>query len=404
MIYVRRGYYYPFLFYLSRSAFSHHITGFHVHREHSKMPYINAPYILEGTNAEWINADVPIPDGISIVTRDGYHRVGDGVSPYSALPVLYDPSLTNPDSYTNFLDNSAFEVWQRGTSITATKAVATHTADRWLFTGTGANTTIVQNTTARTAGTPSSGMRINGASGLTGAILTQRIEGYRAESLDGGMTSTIDFWLYNNTSSAFSPQLTLSCPISTRDVFSSVTSFISSQSLGTCPVGTWTRLSFTTIIPVACIRGLQVSISFGASLNGSSKYILLSEMHLTKSNVVVPYNKQHHTQLMVTCERYFRRVRNGITGYVPSNKRTTIIASLSHHEMRAAPSISQNGLFIFDTMTNTIIQQSSAGVTIRYSDPRESSVILLNFPSIENKSVLSIDPANSGELWLSAEL
>jgi hypothetical protein len=105
----------------------------------------------------------------------------------------------------NKVRNGTLDIWQRGISITVPTSGA-YTADGWIVVPTGASVSIAK-------GSPrlltAASLTITGATGVTDALIRQRIEGLIAAPLSS-QTVTVQAQVFNNTGTAITPTLVIS--------------------------------------------------------------------------------------------------------------------------------------------------------------------------------------------------
>lgn len=195
--------------------------------------------------------------------------------------------------------NGAFDVWQRGSSFTITAgAAAVVTADCWKVDCTGANMTV-----GRVA--PSFGARymlsLSAASGITGATVRQRLESNIATLLKGQYV-TVQFQIYNNGLSTFTPTITINRANAVDD-FSAVTAVVASASLQACAAG-YTKVSYSFVNSTNG-DGLEVILNFGTALNAASGAIYVGDADIRLGTEVQAVEYKQTALTLVECQRYY---------------------------------------------------------------------------------------------------
>ena len=187
----------------------------------------------------------------------------------------------NPtSSFVNKFRNASFDLWQRGTGMSCNGTInssngllGTYTADGWMFGSIGANCTI-NKVSGRLGNYPTrSAFQIVPASSVTGFCVYQRIESFIAVGM-AAQTVTFQAWIYNNSGSSFTPQLTTNYP-TTPDGFPTLTTDVV-VNLQPCPNGVWTLVSYTFNASSNAWNGYQVYIYFPVAYSASC-YVNISE-------------------------------------------------------------------------------------------------------------------------------
>ena len=175
----------------------------------------------------------------------------------------------------NKFRNPGFDIPQRGTSGSiATSGVGYYTIDGWMLQATGgvslAWSQVLNSSLWGNA------YRITCASGLSSTVLFQRIESYAAVEMfskyGAAIPVTIQFTIYNGTSSTITPQIATAYP-SARDNFATITTDLSATNLQSIPAGTIVTVAYTYIPSTFMWRGFEVILSFGSQLAGTSGYV-----------------------------------------------------------------------------------------------------------------------------------
>jgi len=200
----------------------------------------------------------------------------------------------------NAIINGAFDIWQRGTSITG--AIGTYSADRWVE---SSGASIVH--TRSTDVPPNQGFNYSMSMAGNNANATQRIESLQASAF-AGQTVTLSFW-YKSTASAFRLDFALAYANSV-DNFSSTTTIDSVQTIST-PSTDWAKVSYTfTSIPSNAANGLAVFILRGP---GASSTTLITGVQLELGSVATPFKRNANSIQgeLAACQRYYWRGQTG---------------------------------------------------------------------------------------------
>ena len=259
--------------------------------------YSTAPARLAvGNNGEQIVADSAATTGLR----------------YSATPSASNPVL-----------NSAFQVWQRGTSFSlAASSANIYTADRWiLLTQTNEATTISRQATGDTTNLPNIqyNLRFQRNSGQTGTLpmyLCQNFETINSIPF-AGKTVTMSFYArkgadYSPTSSLLGVNIS-SGTGTDQNIFNGITGqslpIDSSVTLTT----TWQRFTVTGTIPTTSTE-LQLYFTFTPTGTASTNdYFDITGVQLDVGSVALPFRTYAATIQgeLAAAQRYFYLVASG---------------------------------------------------------------------------------------------
>ena len=261
--------------------------------------------------------------------------------------------------FSNKFRNAAFDIWQRGTSGTITAGTPAYTADGWIVGSSGANVTWAQ---AAGKALSAYSLKITGATSVSATTIKQRIESFLCYTL-AGQTLTFQAQIYNNTGSAITPTLTVK-RANAADNWSATTTEVSAQNLQSCADGAWTRVSYSFSVSSSAGNGLEISIDFGASLNGGGKYVQITEADLRASYTVTSPELRPVAVEITLNKRYYRRL-GGVTNF-PVGAGTIFTGMVAHivhayeDEMRAPPTITNSGATIIGINVSGTTQVSTA--------------------------------------------
>ena len=233
--------------------------------------------------------------------------------------------------FKNRIINGAFQIWQRGTtisSIPATGTTVTYATDRWCFQPANTGWTAVAQAVQVSGG----GLRVNcttaAAYATTADVLSiqQRIEGLNCYDLAGqqitvsfkvktNKTGNYGVVLYDGTASAFgTPQ---SITVASSGVETTYTLTFSAPASITADNADRLRLIFTlgantgragSYYPTG---GSQVNL-----LDNTSNYFEIDEVQLEKGSTATAFEYRSYGTKLVLCQRYFERSYNdgAVTG------------------------------------------------------------------------------------------
>jgi hypothetical protein len=280
------------------------------------------------------------------VGSDGESLVADS-SATTGLRWQSTPSASNP------VLNSAFDIWQRGTSGSASgyTAGAGYNADRWqnYYAGT---MTCSRQATNDTTNLPfiqycARVQRNSGQTNTGGYYIS-----YTMESTDSiryaGRTVTLSWYAragsnYSPTSSLLNYYLQTGTGTDGNNLFGftgSVNSLNSTVTLTT----TWQRFSATATLNTNIA---QIGLAFYGNPTGTAStndYFEITGVQIDIGNVALPYRRYSGTLQgeLAACERYFKRWASGngkVISNIAANSTSGGIAVFSIPKMRTTPSL-----------------------------------------------------------------
>jgi hypothetical protein len=253
--------------------------------------------------------------------------------------------------FLNRLRNGTFDVWQRGTPITATVGGALYTADGWIVNPSGAAVTVTRNNSGTgSPGIPLTQMSITGAAGVTACDVLHRIESYVAAPLNN---QTITFQCLVNSSVAVNPTFRVAHPNTVDNYPGGTTIDVNNVPLQSVPgTNSWVRLAYTFTLPAgAPLNGFQIVVSLGALTSGQFNFAY-ADLRATPGLAVglqaspPPAELRPIHEETIFCQRYFWDPANGAAGaafqiaaYNSSPVATTAPMIVLPARMRAGPTI-----------------------------------------------------------------
>lgn len=242
---------------------------------------------------------IPYPEVTDYVT-DGATAM-ENIAEYSDDALL--TSFISP-----VLINGGMEIWQRGTSsANATTTYNTDTsyrADRWYVQPTGATVTMQQSTTVPPNKLSRYSLLVTGATSATTVNIGQRIEAANIPQITRRVTFAA--WIYNETGASFQPSLLLDTP-SASDNFTILANRLTQQ-LIPCANNEWTEVSWSVDISAYTDldKGLQVSLQIpSGSMNANTKKVYVTQVRLTPTANVVPFQRLGFDAELARCQRYY---------------------------------------------------------------------------------------------------
>jgi hypothetical protein len=204
--------------------------------------------------------------------------VGSAASAGANSDITSLNGLTSPvptrGGFLNKFRNGTMDVWQRGTSVTATTSGG-YTADGWIVVPSGASVTAQR---ASGGHLTVYSLQVTGASGITDVIVKQRIESFIAAPLTS-QTATVQARVYNNTAGSITPLLTVK-HAGSADNWSSPVIDVNAASLQSLANGQWTQIAYTFAASSSSANGLEISFDFGNNFGSSSNTIQITEVDI----------------------------------------------------------------------------------------------------------------------------
>jgi hypothetical protein len=294
--------------------------------------------------------------------------------------------------------NSAFQVWQRGTTFTASSATTGYTADRWLGYRSVAGGTISRQTTSDTTNLPNIQYCARVARDV-GNTSTATINFYNIfESVNSipfaGKTVTLSFYARAgaNYSSTTTNVLLTTGTGTDQNILSGFTGQTNAISSTVTPTTTWARYTYT-----ATLATTATQISIGIIQNplgtaGAADYLEITGVQLEVGSVATQFKTFSATIQgeLAACQRYYYRTvatnTNGVFGMAQASAATGGWMSFQYPvSMRIAPStIETTG-----TASNYAMFNSTSGLIACSSVPSLLASYSSNTNSLINVSVAS---------------
>jgi hypothetical protein len=239
----------------------------------------------------------------------------------------------------NLAYNSNFDVWQRGTSFTATG----YSADRW-YAAVGGTTTVSQESTVVPTGSTYSAKVLTGAA----SSYAQLYQAFEAQDVNDWCGQTITFSAYVRALASFSGSANIT-------IYTNTTA-------NTMTGGTWTLRGTGTITPSssqfdrvsvsyavpAGTKGIKVELNF-TSAQASGTGLYWAETQLEIGSVATAYSRGSATLQgeLAACQRYFQVI--GGTTSQPIVQGYTAASAFNQTpqnfpvQMRVAPTATKSG-------------------------------------------------------------
>jgi hypothetical protein len=219
----------------------------------------------------------------------------------ASASIFFDFVDILPSSYglsagKNAIINGGMDIWQRGTTFTAT-ANLTYLADRW-YNSTGTTLTVTRDTDVPTSPYFQYSLKMVGTG--TNSI-AMRIESANSIPL-AGQTITFSFYA-KRTSGAGALSVNFYYPSAT-DNFTSVTQIGSSNVVSSSPSSSWTRYQVSVAIGTNITTGLLVLID---NTNASTTFITGAQLELGSTATTFSRNASTIQGELAACQRYYYR-------------------------------------------------------------------------------------------------
>ena len=317
--------------------------------------------------------------------------------------------------------NSAFQIWQRGTSFTPAAFSIVYTADRWCSYRNSANYTISRQTTSDTTNLPNiqyclRNQRNSGNTATDAQFVSQSIE--TANSIPfAGKTVTLSFYARAGANfSAASNQITTQLVTGTGTDQNTIGGYTGSStplSTSTTLTTTWQRFSYNVSISATAT---EIGLNFyynGVGTAGTNDYFEVTGVQIDLGSVALPFRTNSGTLQgeLMACQRYYYRLSSpnnafanmGI-GYASS---TTAASSLVAFPvtMRTQPSTID-----FSTIRLTDLATGFAITAVAYDgsfgNPNNGSIALTVASGLTAAKLYYVTGNNSTSAYLgfSAEL
>ena len=251
-------------------------------------------------------------------------------------------------SFRNMIINGAIEVAQRGNAPTPVIGT-TYVVDRWMVFSAGAAPT--SNGVGGGHGGFPRNLVARGRSGNTAISFAQRIESLNCSHVSGKKI-TVSVWLYSSV--AKTPSWTITSA-NAADNFGATTA-VASGSFTALAAGVASYQTFTFTANAACVRGMELSIAFGATGDGIDVGITGVQMEL--GEVATDFEHLPYGVELSLCQRYYfsgGSVMAGMYISIASYRNSTLVLPVT---MRATPTFSTTGslgsLYSAASTTNTV--------------------------------------------------
>ena len=220
--------------------------------------------------------------------------------------------------------NSAFQVWQRGTSVSVAASTVTYTADRWQI-STGANEafTISRQATGDTTNLPSIqyAQRVQRNSGQTGTTIVY--QGQAFETVNSipfvGKTVTLSFYARagaNFTAASNNLGVALQTGTGTDQTLFGFTAAAFAINSAATLTTTWQRFTYTVALSSSITQLAPIFSYTPVGTAGAADYYEVTGVQLEVGSVATPFHTFSTTLQgeLAACQRYYYRNSPATTG------------------------------------------------------------------------------------------
>lgn len=299
-------------------------------------------YYNDGNTSQWVESRSPI-------TADGYK------SP-------------------NYVINGAFDIWQRGTSISSSGGSVG--ADMWReYTDSGSGTQAID-TADYPEGLPAQSYRFTAGANSTNWSLFQIIESANCAPIVG-KTVTVSLYLESSVARTIRVNLSSSTTVDAAWTGSWANFATQDFSVGT----TWARYSFTATVP-STAKTLQVGISSNGANIANGTIIKVAGVQLEEGVSATRFRRNANSiaEELATCQRYYYRIvatnlygQMGI-GIAEASNQATIMVKNPVTMRVPATAVEHSGTGVWDSVNfytvNTLTLKSG-------HSSRENSVVTI---------------------------
>jgi hypothetical protein len=296
---------------------------------YSKVTTDSKGRVTSGTNIVTYSATAPVSPAAGDLwycTEDGtfytyYTEVGTASVSSQWVQVQGNPAvdtvLTNRVSTVeasraispNYIINSAFDIWQRGTTAVTTNG--NYSADRWIIGSTAGTNSVTQSTDTPTGLGFQYSLSFAGTS-TTDPRIRQRIEAQNA-LMFAGQTVTLSFYA-KSTSGSAAIKVNTAYPTTTADTFgtwAAPTTTADQSALAVAPAGnasgSWTRYSVSFTVSSNATRGYQIDLYREATTTSTTTLFTGVQLELGTVATTFRRNAPSIQAELAACQRYYYR-------------------------------------------------------------------------------------------------
>ena len=295
-------------------------------------------------------------------------------------PVNFNPVL-----------NSAFQIWQRGTSVAVSSNTSPYTADRWqMFLGLNQNSTVSRQLTNDTTNLPfiqycARVQRNSGQTGTNQIVFQNAFETINSVAFSG-KTVTYSFYArkgadFSATSSILSTTLYSGTGTDQNPNVSGYTGAVGVVSSNAILTTTWQRFTFTGTVPT---NSNELAVWFAHSPTGTAStndYYEVTGVQIEVGSVATPFKTYAGTIQgeLAACQRYYYRNTAGVAygGYGSAVAASSVLGWLSVNlpvTMRTTPTSLDWSNLTIQFYNNTFIVPSALSLNTAIINPNVAAL------------------------------
>ena len=336
----------------------------------------------------------------------------------SRLGALESTSVAFGNMSSNYIINSAFDIWQRGTGLaTATSATTGFVSDRWQMWRAGYAT---GGSTYKPAGPTGfeSAARVQRDAGNTSTALislTQSIESSMSIPL-AGQTVTLSFYArsganFSSASSILNPYI-ISGTGSNQNISAGFTGYAVTATANSALTTSWQRFSITGTVSSAAT---QLAVQFAytpVGTAGASDYFEVTGVQLERGTVATAFrrNQPNIQAELAACQRYYQVYGGDPTSIIiaqgcVSTSTNAVINLPLLVEMRSAPTFSYGPLAEFRQHVPGVVISTPTSISLNISSTKLVSINTTATSGFTPGHAVRIDSSGAnGKFYLSSEL
>lgn len=270
-----------------------------------------------------------------------------GASIESRLGALESQAIAYGNQNPNMIINGAFDIWQRGTSLSHSGGGVG--SDAWRqYTDSGSGTQ-TRDTTNYPAGLPAQSYRFTATANSTNWSLFQILETANCINFAGRV---VTFSVYLMSSSVRTFRLSFGTNVNTDAAWTNG-SWVTNSTQDVNVTSSWQRFTFTLTVP-SNARTIQFGVSSNGANMSSGSWVNVAGVQLEAGSVATSFRRNGNgiQEELANCQRYFQRYGGSPTnitichGTVSTGTNAVTYLPLIV-EMRSAPTFSRGPLASF---------------------------------------------------------
>lgn len=263
-------------------------------------------------------------------------------------------AYNSPLGVRNRITNGCMRISQRGNTTHTAGSIAYGAADRWYVYTAGSSVTSDNSWQAPPS---KAALHLVGASGNTASTVGQRIESMNIWDM-AGQTMTLSGYVWSSTGTI--PNLALGTPTA-NDSFGTVNWSATVPALTALTASTWTRFTYTFVVPAGATNGLVIEIQLGAL--GAGAQAAVSGVQLEAGPIATNFELRSLSHELVNCQRYYQYYPIWKFWQTSAASGLPVGQTVNFPAMRTAPSISYTSVTYSFASGLTFEQISSNSVS-----------------------------------------